>query len=409
MHDKELYQQILGLQKPWVVEEVQLRQDLREVTVRLGLEGPIVLGCPECGKAMPGYDQRECAWRHLDTCQFKTILRAKVPRGQCPEHGVRQIRVPWAERGSQFTALFERLAIDWLKVAAQSAVAANLRISWSEVHGIMTRAVERGLARRQVEELHLVGVDEKAFKKGQDYVTVVCNLENGAVQHVGDGRTKEALEEFYKGLTPEQREEIYAVGMDMCKPYIEATREAFPDADERIVFDKFHIVQHAGDAVDKVRRRENKELRAEGDDRLVGTRYDWLTRPENQKQDQRARFRELKNTSLRTARAWALKETLLGLWNYTYEGAARNFFRRWLAWATRSRLEPFRKVAYTIKRHLKGVLNYINHPITNAVAEALNSKIQWIKMTARGFRNRQNFKTAILFHCGELQLYPHQI
>ena len=407
VHDKDLYQQILGLRKPWVVESVELKREKQEVIVDVGLEGPIVLGCPDCGKAMPGYDHRECSWRHLDTCQFKTILRAKVPRGTCPEHGVRQIRVPWAEKGSQFTALFERLAIDWLKEAAQSAVARQLEISWSEAHGIMTRAVERGLAQRKLEAVHLLGVDEKAFRKGHDYVSVVCNLEDGAVQYVGDDRKKETLAEFYNQLTPQQLEEVYAVAMDMWAPYIEATREQLPEADEKIVFDKFHIVKHLSDAVDKVRRQENKILRKEGDDTLVGTKYQWLVNPANRAPEQRAAFNELKSSNLKTARAWALKETLMDLWSYTYEGSARKFFRRWFAWATRSRLKPIKSVAQMIKSHLGHVLNYLRHPITNAMAEGINAKIQWIIHTARGFRNKGNFKTAILFHCGKLQLYPH--
>jgi transposase len=409
VHDKDLYQQILGLRKPWVVERVEVNRGSQEVVVHVGLEGPIVLGCPECGKAMPGYDHRECAWRHLDTCQYRTILKAKVPRGTCAEHGVRSVRVPWAEKGSQFTALFEALAIDWLKEAAQSAVASILRISWIEVHGIMERAVARGLARRTQEDVHLLGVDEKAFCKGHEYVTVVCSLETGAVQYVGNDRKQGTLERYYDQLSPTQREEVYAIAMDMWAPYVEATRAKIEDADEKIVFDKFHIAQHMADAVDKVRRKENKALRDDGDDRLVGTRYAWLVSPENKTPEQRRTFAELKSSTLKTARAWALKETLRDLWTFTYKGAAKNFFGRWFGWATRSRLQPIKEAAQMIKRHLDQVLNYITYPITNAMSESVNAKIQWIKYTARGFRNRENFKRAILFHCGALELYPQRI
>lgn len=408
MNDKDLYQQILGLGKPWVVESVEVDHAAREIVVEIGLKGSVVLCCPECEEPMPGYDTREREWRHLDTCQYRTIIRTQVPRGKCSEHGVRQIRVPWAEPGSQFSALFERLAIDWLSETSQSGVGRCMDLSWSEVHGIMKRAVERGLRRRELKEVHLLGVDEKSHRKRHDYVTVVCNLEDGAVLHVGDGRKKETLDRFYtEELTEKQREEIYAVAMDMWPAYIESTKEHLKGAD--IVFDKFHIVKHLSDAVDKVRRKENKALRQEGDDRLIGTRFDWLRREEDLHPARRAAFDDLKRSNLKTARAWAIKETATKLWDYTYEASARKYFSWWYGWARRSKLEPIKDVALMIKRHLDNVLTYLKIHITNAMAEAVNSKIQWIKYTARGFRSRENFKVAILFHCGKLQLYPHGI
>jgi transposase len=407
MRDKELYQQILGLQAPWVVTGVELNRKSQQVVVQVDLKGPVVLGCPECGKPMPGYDTRERAWRHLDTCQYTTIIKAKVPRGECQEHGVRQIRVPWGERGSQFTALFEAVVIDWLQETSRSAVARTMRLTWAEVDGIMKRAVQRGLERQKLQEVHLIGVDEKAFAKRHKYVTVVCNLEDGAVLYVGDERRTESLDAFYDSLTPGEREAIYAVAMDMWEPYVTSTREKVPEAD--IVFDRFHIAKHLSDAVDKVRRKENKALRTEGDERLVGTRYQWLVRPENMRPEQRRGFTDLKASSLKTARAYALKETVSGLWDYVYEGAARNFFGRWYNWAIRSRIEPIKEVARMMKRHLDNIVTYVKCPITNAMSEGINSKIQWIKHTARGFRNRDSFKTAILFYCGKLQLYPHGI
>lgn len=408
MHDKELYQQILGIGKPWFVESVELDKTREEIQIKVGLKGKVVLCCPECEKAMPGYDKRERRWRHLDTCQYTTIITAEVPRGTCEAHGVRQIGVPWAERGSQFTALFERLAIDWLKEASQSGVGRTMKLSWSETHGIMKRAVERGLARRELKDIHLLGVDEKSFKKRHDYVTIVCNLEDGAVLHVGDERKKETLDRFYKeALTPEQKADVYAVAMDMWPAYIESTRENLKES--AIVFDKFHVIKHLTDAVDKVRRQENKVLRKEGDDRLVGTRFDWLSRSRRKPPEREVPFEDLKKSNLKTARAWALKETATDLWQYVYERSARKFFSRWYGWAARSQLEPIKKVARMMKSHLENILTYLKWPITNATVEGVNSKIQWIKYTAHGFRNRENFKTAILFHCGNLRLYPHGI
>ena len=407
MRDKELYQQILGLKAPWVVESVELDKEKLEVIVRVTLKGWIVLCCPECDKRMPGYDRRERAWRHLDTCQFTTILKADIPRGACREHGVRRIHVPWAEKGSMFTALFEAFVIDVLKEMSRAGAAGLLRLSWSEVDTIMKRAVERGLKRRRLEDVHLLGIDEKAFRKGQDYVTVVCGIEDAVVRYVGDDRTTESLDRFYEELTAKECEEIYAVAMDMWDPYIDSIEQDLPEA--KIVFDKFHIARHLSGAVDKVRRQENERLRGEGGERLVGTRYQWLVNLDRMSPQQHRSFRDLRDSNLKTARAWAIKETAAGLWDYVYEGSARNFFKRWRGWSIRSRLEPLKKVARMMKRRLDNVLTYLRHPITNAVAEGINSKIQRIERTARGFRDRENFETAILFHRGNLQLYPHEI
>ena len=224
------------------------------------------------------------------------------------------------------------------------------------------------------------------------------------VKRLGWNTVDRALESFYDSLSPEQLEDIYAVAMDMWEPYVKVTKNRVPEA--AIVFDKFHVVSKLVEAVDKVRRQENKELRKEGDDRLVGTKYHWITNPENLRPEILATFETLRKADLKTSRAWAIKETFTRLWNYTYEGSARKFFKSWFGWARRSRLEPIRKAAQTVKDHLDNILTYLKFPITNAVAEGVNSKIQWVKYTARGFRNLGNFKTAILFHCGGLQLYP---
>ena len=173
-----------------------------------------------------------------------------------------------------------------------------------------------------------------------------------------------------------------------------------------IVFDKFHIAKHLGEAVDRVRRREHKVLKAEGDERLTGTKYDWLRNPASMDQKQRREFAELRRSELKTARAWALRETAMGLYDYVYEKPARKHFQWWYSWAVRSRLQPIKEVARMLKRRFENIITYLRHRITNAASESLNAKIQWVKYTARGFRNKQNFIHAIYFHCGGLDLAP---
>ena len=407
MEDRELYRRILGLESPWYVASVHLQSSPREVHIHLAHEDAPTWPCAECGAAGKLYDhQAERRWRHLDTCQYRTILHAEPPRSQCPTHGVRVVKLPWAEPSGRFTALFEAVAISWLKTASQKAVAEQLGLSWDEIHGIMDRAVKRGLKRREAEPVPRLGVDEKAFRKGQKYLTVVNDLTRNRVLHVAVDRKQSSLDGFWNTLTEVQQKGIEAVAMDMWDPYVASVRAHVPDADRKIVFDKFHVAQHLGQAVDDVRRKENKELRAQGDDRLVGTRYDWLENPAHKDAKERREFAALRNSELKTARAWALKETAMGLYGYTYEGPARKYFQRWHNWAVRSRLAPMKEVAGMLKRRFENIITYLKHRITNAASESINSKIQWVKYTARGFRNKQNFISAIYFHCGGLDLAP---
>jgi transposase len=407
MQDHELYRRILGIEAPWQVERVELKLKDGEVHVYLTHKDNLEWACAECGALGLVYDhQPERQWRHLDTCQYRTILHAAPPRSQCPEHGVRVVKLPWAEASSRFTALFEALAIEWLKHASQKAVGEQLQLSWDEIHGILERAVERGLARRQAEEIPQLGVDEKAFRKGHKYLTLVNDLTRHRVLYVAEDREQSSLDGFWPTITAGQRASIQAVALDMWDPYVASLREHLPEAEKKIVFDKFHIAQHLGEAVDRVRRREHKVLKAEGDERLKGTKYDWLRNPASMKGEQRREFTELRQSELKTARAWALKETAMALYNYVYEKPARKHFHWWYNWAVRSRLQPIKEVAGMLKRRFENIITYLRHQITNAASESLNAKIQWVKYTARGFRNKQNFIHAIYFHCGGLDLAP---
>lgn len=407
MQDRQLYQQILGLSAPWTVQRVELRLEQGEVHLWLEHDVQATWACPECDQACPLHDHApERSWRHLDTCQYRTVLHAAVPRTHCPEHGVHLVRVPWAEPHGRFTALFERLVIDWLRQANISAVAGQLGLSWDEVQGIMRRAVQRGLKRRQAEPLPRIGVDEKAYRKGHRYLTLVTDLDRNRVLYVAVDRTKASLDSFWPTLTAQQKSSIKAVALDMWEPYEQSVRDHVVLASNKIVYDKFHVVKHLSEAVDKVRRRENRALRDAGDDRLVGTRYQWLRNPANFNAHQWYDFRRLRLSNLKTARAWAMKEQIMALWDYRYEGPARKFFGWWYRWATHSRLPPMIDKARLLQRRLGNILTYLQHGITNALSEAMNAKIQWIKYMARGFRNVGNFIRAIYFHCGGLNLLP---
>lgn len=407
MQDRDLYARILGLVDPWQVHDVQLDVKGGEVRVTVGAKATAQWQCPECGKACPGYDARQRSWRHLDTCQFKTILVADVPRVECSEHGVLQVRVPWSEPGSRFTALKEAVVIAWLRsLASIKAVAEQLRLSWDEVDGIVQRAVARGLLRRQRLPVRHLGIDETSFQRRHEYVTVVTDADSGNVLYVADDRKRESLDAFYLAFPADLRAGIQVISMDMWPAYIASTREFVADADSKIAFDKFHVASHLGKAVDDVRRAEHKRLLATGDLSLARTRYLWLSNPANLDGKDTASLEALRELNLRTGRAWVLKETAMDIWRYVRRGHGAQMWRAWIQRAMRSRLEPVKKAARMIRQHLWGIVNAMALKASNAISESINAKIQRIKRTACGFRNRERFRNAILFHLGGLDLFP---
>lgn len=403
------YGQLIGLRPPWQVSQVEVSHADQEVQIFVVRAARPRLRCPECDRPCGGYDTRERRWRHLDTMQYRTFVIAEVPRVQCERHGIRQVAVPWSDPGSRFTALFEALVIDWLREANVLAIARRLSLSWDQVAGIQKRAVTRGLARRESKPPTQIGVDETSFQKRHEYVTVVHDIDEEVVVHVADDRKQEVLGAYFEGLGPQGCAKLELIAMDMWAPYIGATRAHVPNADAKIVFDKFHIAKHLGDAVDQVRKQENRELASEGNERLKRTKYLWLRNPDRMSAKQWREFAPLRDSRLKVARAWAIKEAAMLLWGYVRRGWAERMWERWYQWAIRSRLEPIKRVARMIKRHWEGVINAATTDITNARAEALNSRIQWVKRMACGFRNRDNFRHAIYFHLGGLDLYPEAL
>ena len=250
MQDRELYRQILGIESPWKVVRVELRRADGEVHVFLEHDEQVRWPCRQCSAVCALHDhQPERRWRHLDTCQYRTILHARPPRSDCSEHGPRVVRLPWAEASSRFTALFEALAISWLKEASQQGIAELLALSWDEIHGILERAVQRGLERRAAEPIPYLGVDEKSFRKRHRYLTVVNDLNRSRVLFVAEGRRQASLDGFWKTLSAEQLARVEAVAMDMWDPYVASTREHLDESEKKIVYDKYHIAAHLAKAV----------------------------------------------------------------------------------------------------------------------------------------------------------------
>lgn len=401
------YRLLLGLVPPWLVTNVDLKVDQRLVEIDVQWPVDHQVECPECQRSCSIKDHREeRRWRHLDTMQFQTVIKSRVPRSECLDHGVKTIAVPWAGPNSRFTLLFERFAID-VMIASKSikAAAGLLGLSWDQVHHIQTRAVERGLLRRKLDDVKHVGIDEKSFLKGHKYASLMVDIDGARILDVVQDRTLEAAEHLWQKLPEDVRGGISAVAMDMWDAFITSTMKHAPQAD--IVHDKFHISKYLGEAVDKVRRAEHKAFMKDGDEKLKGAKYLFLKNPENMSDLEKDRFKSLRMDNLKAGRAWSIKETFSEFWTYSYQASAEKFFNRWYWWATHSRLKPMIDVAKVMKLHLPNILTYLRHQITNAMMEGFNSKIQSIKANARGYRNFANYRVAILFYCGKLDLHPH--
>ena len=407
MHDTDLYAKLLGLEKPWQVTNVDLKLDKLEVHVFV-THGEHAWSCPECGAGGSLHDhQPERVWRHLDTMQYTTLLHAEPPRVRCEEHGVRTARLPWADPKARFTLLFERFAIDVLRMTSVDAAARLLRLSWDEAWRIKERAVERGLERKPNVPPAYIGIDEKAFRAGQaSYMTVVCDLQRGKVEWVGEDRKAETVTAYFDQFTDEQLGRIEGLAMDMWRAYTKAVQQRIPGADEKVIYDRFHVMKEINEALDQVRKQEHRSLSSEGSDLLKGTKYLWLSSSEHVKRSRRREFARLRRQTLKTGRAWSIKEMLRRLWDYRSLSWATAFWNRWYYWASHSRLVPVIRAAKKLKKHQKRILNYFLHRITNSIAESLNGQIERLKRVANGFRNKNNFRIAILFHHGGLDLYP---
>ena len=400
------YAAMLGLDENWKVGRVHLNIEGRRLDIFLEYVGKGGV-CPDCGERHPLHDHAPAReWRHLDAMQFATYLHASLPRVNCPEHGAKTIVAPWAGPGSRFTLLFEAFAILALRSAQNIKAGCKLlNLRWGVAMAIMDRAVKRGMARRKREEIPWVGLDEKSFGKATPYATVLCDIDGARVLDLVPGRSSSAADEVIrKALDDWQREMVCGIAMDMSGPYLTAAQRNLPNAD--VVYDRFHVMQHMCEAVDMTRRQEYISLKKEGDRRLDRSRYLFLTSPEKLRPAALERLEALKASELKSARVWGFKELLRKLWDCTGKPQAERFMDYWIQEALKTRLRQLRKVARMLRTHAEGILAYFESPITNAVSEGFNSEIQRIKSDARGFRSLENYRTAILFHCGKLDLQP---
>lgn len=362
--------------------------------------------CSGCGKRAPGYDQRPLRlWRHLGIGRCNFWLAYAPRRVKCQACGVRIEEVPWAAAGSRFTWEFEELAAYLAQITDRTKVTELLGISWRSVGRIVERVVKRRLDPSRLEGLERIGIDEFSYRKRHNYLTVVVDHDRRQVVWAREGRSSETLGEFFKEIGLDRCFEIKEVTIDMSEAYLSAVQDWLPQA--TVIFDRFHVQRLASDAVDEVRRSIVRELDdAEEASAIKGTRFALLKNPWDLTRSESLKLSELQQKNQPLYRAYLLKETLARALDYLQPKRASSALKDWLAWASRSKLKPFVRVARTIRRHFDGVLAYVKSRLTNGLVEGINNKLRMIARRAFGFHTSNALIAMIFLTCGGLRLDP---
>lgn len=401
MQDIQLFQLALGLVPPWHVGRVEFDCEKKQLDLYIDFLRGAEFPCPEC--AQPGckaHDTVNKSWRHLNFFQHVAYLHARVPRVRCPQCGVKQIPVTWAREGSGFTLLFEAYILIMVKEMPVSAVARIVGEHDTRIWRVAQHYVDESRCQEDYSGVSRIGVDETASKRGHNYITVFVDMDRSKVLFAVPGKDAATVTAFKEDLEAHggRAEHITHACSDMSPAFISGIEHTFDQAS--ITFDKFHITKIINEALDEIRRQEQR-TRPE----LKKTRYGWLQNPENLKDKMRSVIKKLSVTSLnlKTARGYQMKLTFRDLYNRPREEAEK-FLKKWYFWATHSRLPPMIEAARTIKRHWAGVLNWFQSGLTNGVLEGINGLIQAAKTKARGYRSVKNLITIVYLIAGKLDL-----
>jgi len=399
MRDTTLMQQALGLTPPWTV----VRSDFDTAAGRLDVEIDFTPGsrfaCPTCGAAdCPVYDSQRKTWRHLNFFQHQAYLNARVPRVRCETCGIRQVNVPWARPDSGFTLLFEAMVMTMVSAMPVKAVARIVDEHDTRLWRVVHHYVEEGRARTDASKVSRIAIDETAARRGHDYITLFVDIDQARVLFATEGKDAATVAAFAEDLAAHGGEPtaIEEVCLDMSPAFIKGVAESLPEA--AVTFDKFHAVKIINDAVDQVRRAEQKQQ-----DGLRGTRYIWLRNPDTLSERQRSTLEALPTRHLKTARAYQIRLAFQDLYEQPSDEAA-GYLKTWYFWATHSRLEPIIDAAHTVKRHWDGILRWFDSKIANGLIEGINSLVQAAKAKARGYRSIRNLKAMIYLVAGKLDL-----
>jgi transposase len=405
MHDVDLFSAALGLDEPWEVVDVQFDTERRRLDLRIDFRKGARFACAECGAAdCKVHDTESHTWRHLNFFQHEAYLTARVPRVICPEHGVKQVQVPWARERSDFTLLFEALVMALAREMPVKAIAGLVGEHDTKIWRIVHHYVDLAVEAQDLSGMERLGVDDTSFRRGQDYVSVFADLdlEQRRAVFVCEGRDQQTVARFagFLGEHGGDPGQISEVCQDMSQAYLAGVRDQFDKAE--VTFDRFHVKQKLSEAIDAVRREEAKQHKQ----LLKGTRYLWLKRPDNLTVKQLDWLDQLLLQPLETVRAWELALKFDDFYELRDPDRGEEYLRRWVTEAKDSGLEPLIKFAETLEAHWDGVLRWHQTRVTNGLLEGLNSLIQAAKRRARGYRSARNYKTMIYLVAGKLQPGP---
>lgn len=397
MDANALFNMALGLSSPWEVKELVFTAESRRLDIRIDFPRGSSFPCPECGEPSKVHDTEEKSWRHLDFFQHSAYLTARVPRCRCDQHGVKQVKVPWARPGSGFTLLFEALLMTLMREMPVNAVARIVGEHDTRLWRLVDHHVEEARRRVDMSEVKAIAVDETAARRGQDYVSLFMDLDRRRLLFGTEGNDQETVEAFRKDLEVHggSAKRIMEACSDMSQAFIRGLQAQFPNA--HLTFDRFHVMQLANKGVDEVRRMEARE-RPE----LKRSRYVWLKNRSNLSARQRERLQELQGMNLETAEAYRMRLTLQDFYEQANPRAAAMFLADWCEMVLDSGLEPMKKVARTLMDHVEGVLRWFWSGFSNGLLEGVNSLIQAAKAKARGYRTTRNLLNIAYLIAGKL-------
>jgi transposase len=400
LNDTTLMQQALGLPPPWTVVGAHFDAESHRLDVEIDFAPGSRFACPTCGAAdCPAHDTERMTWRHLNFFQHQAYLNARVPRVRCEKCGVKKIAPPWARPDSGFTLLFEAMVMTMVSAMPVKAVARIVGEHDTKLWRVVHYYVDQARARADAAGVTRVAIDETAARRGHDYISLFVDIEQARVLFATEGRDASTVAAFAQDLTAHRGvpEAVSEVCIDMSPAFIKGVADNLPEA--AITFDKFHAVKIINEAVDQVRRAEQKTQTA-----LRGTRYIWLRNPANLSERQKAMLDSLPTHHLKTARAYQIRLAFQDLYEQPSTQTAAAFLKKWYFWVTHSRLEPMIEAAHTVKRHWDGILRWFDSKIANGLIEGINSLVQAAKAKARGYRSTRNLKAMVYLLAGKLDL-----
>lgn len=365
--------------------------------------------CPVCGRRCRIVHRLEKAriWEDVVVCGRRVLFYYAPKEILCPTHGRLQERIPWAEANSRVTYRREYLILRLSQQMSQKAAAEVLHTSKSTISDVLHRTIHRLRDGHRIAQIKTIGVDEISYRKGKKYATIIYDIDRQCVVWVADGKGRETVDRFFREvISEEHRAGIRFASCDMSQAYLGAIKEWCPKA--ILVIDRFHVAKALNEALDEVRKEEWRKAKGDEKKALRGMRWLLYRHSSNRSKADTRRLNELKKSNRRIHRAWVLKDEFQAFWEYSYVKSAESFLNGWIAMAMRSRLEPIKKFARTLRKHAASIIPFVATKLTNAVAEGINRVIKIVKNRASGFANLKAFTDLIYLTVGDIDL-PAQI